>query len=50
MNDVCLNCNRDSVRVEDNDMAQDRVESRIGNTTFSPPDDIPCELLSHEQK
>jgi len=50
MNDLRLKCDRNSDGVESNDMVQDTVESRIGNTTFSPPDDIPFELLSHEQK
>ncbi len=31
-------------------MVQNKVESLIVNTTFSPKDDIPCELLDLEQK
>jgi hypothetical protein len=50
MNDLRLKCNRDSHGVEGNDMVQDGVESLIANTTFSPQDDIPCELLYLEQK
>ena len=33
-----------------NNMVQDKVESLIVNTTFSPKDDIPCELLYLGQK
>ncbi len=38
-----------SHNVESNNMVQDRVESLIVNTNFTP-DDIPCELLYLEQK